>query len=112
MVYLLYLILFPLCSLLAPEGDDTELRENFDPIISLHGVREISKVPIFQFIIVITLIPMQFFCDQLRLVLTANSFSKVFQLYQQRLPTVVKPQHQQLLSSTAAVPTVGWQVLI
>lgn len=60
-MYLFYLILFTLSTLFAPEGDDTELRENFG-LIYLHGVnREISNVPIFLFYIVITLIPVMFF---------------------------------------------------
>lgn len=47
---------------LSQEGDDTELREYFGLTISLHGVgREIPNVPIFHFIIAITLIPGMFF---------------------------------------------------
>lgn len=65
-----------------PEGDDSELREKFGPVISLPGVsREISNVPILYFIIVVTLIPLIFLCVQLRLVLTTKSFSKMFQRY-------------------------------
>lgn len=56
LVYLLYLIPFPMCLILFSEGDDTEQREDFRPITSLHVVsREIENILTLS--TVITLIP-------------------------------------------------------
>lgn len=58
LLYLLYLILFPLCLMLLSEGEDTERTENFRPIIFLNGVsREIENILTLFFIIVTALIP-------------------------------------------------------
>lgn len=58
LLYLLYLILFPLCLMLFSEGGDTERTENFRPIISLNGVsREIENILTLFFVIVTALIP-------------------------------------------------------